>query len=150
MRITTLTLLSILAFTLMVSCKKKTKKEDTTYINYPGTAYFGTNILALPDGGLGSGTYGMGAELGKDAQLKIVITNLSTQTNTNLPQPFWGYQNNIGWVISPYNTTQTFTSSQIDKVDAELVFIQGGGQGSCKIDIYENSNSITKTKYFHW
>ena len=146
-------ILSVIAFSLMVSCKKKAKKEDKTTIDYPGYVYYGENILSLPDGGLGSGSYGMGAVLGEEANLKIVITNLSTYTNTNVPMPSWFYGNNTGWVISNYNTsanTQTFTYTKTDKIDVELLFMQGGGQGACKIDIYENSSSITRTKYFHW
>lgn len=53
----------------------------------------------------------MGASLDPAAKLKIVITNLSTNTNTVYPKPSWTTGEITGWTVGTYdasNNTQTF------------------------------------------
>ena len=96
--------------------------------------------------------YSFGAELGKSAELKIVLTNLSQQPNPNQIKPGWFYSNSQGWTVSDYSNddTQTFTSNKDGELILNMIFL--GSPGLCKIDFYENSSSITKktVKYFSW
>jgi hypothetical protein len=127
------------------SCKKR--KE----IIYPESMTYGQNILH--DNSISANTsYSFGAELGKSADLKIVLTNLSVQPNPNQAKPVWFYSNHQGWTVSEYGTddTQTFTSNKDGEIILNMIF--SGSPGSCKIDFYENSSSITKktVQYLSW
>ncbi|MBK7309460.1 MAG: hypothetical protein IPI93_01385 [Sphingobacteriaceae bacterium] len=118
-------------------------------ITYPTSMTYGDNILAMDNITQGK-DYSFGAKLGKKASLKIVMSNLSVQTNTNFPKPVWFYSNQQGWTVSNYGSddTQTFTSNKAGDVILDISF--NGSPGSCKIDYYENSSSVTKTKTLNW
>jgi hypothetical protein len=134
----------LLIFALILfSCKKR--KE----ITYPTSAAFGENLLNLNVVELDK-DYSFAAELGKKAELKIVMTNLSPIPSNGGMQPIWFYSGEQGWTVSDYSSdnTQTFTSNQTGNIDLNLTFIINGG--SCKIDFYENSEKITKTRTVTW
>ncbi|MBK6523152.1 MAG: hypothetical protein IPG08_12945 [Sphingobacteriaceae bacterium] len=82
-------LLIALTFIVLISCEKR--KE----ITYPTSMTYGDNILAMDNITQGK-DYSFGAKLGKKASLKIVMSNLSVQTNTNFPKPVWFYSNQQG------------------------------------------------------
>jgi hypothetical protein len=146
-------------FTL--SCKKEnsdasnTKAIDSSIV-YPELVYVPNNILAMPDSAklTDGGHYGMGAILGTDAVLTIVMNNLSLDSPAgNIP--IWGINvmNHPGWVIGGYDwtlNTQRFTCEHTGKIDCELVFMGQGKSGKCRIDIYENKNEKPKQKYIFW
>lgn len=139
-----LALLTVI-FVLLFSCKK------TKEITYPTTMEYGDNVLAIETDTISNlVNYSFGAELGKKASLKVVLTNLSIQTNPSLSKPVWFYSNEQGWVVSDYssNDTQTFTSNKDGKIILDMSF--SDTLGTFKIDYYENSESVTKTKYLSW
>jgi hypothetical protein len=134
-----------------ISCHK----DDDNVISYPNTISYGTNILTLPDSTVLSGQsdYDLGAVLGKDASLSLVITNLSAIDNVSGHLPVWFYDNISGWTVEDYNgmnNTQKFISSQTGTIDLNLTFETFGKRGKCRIDFYENATTITRTKYLKW
>ena len=136
-------LLITLTLIVLISCKKR--KE----ITYPSSMTYGDNVLAIDNVSEGL-VYSFGAKLGKKATLKVVITNLSVQTNTNQSKPEWLYSSSQGWIVSNYGSDdiQTFTANKDG--DVILYFTFSGSPGSCKVDYYENSSSVTKTKILNW
>jgi hypothetical protein len=129
-----------------------TSCNQSIEITYPENGAYGQNILALPN----SSTYdlnddfSMHALLHKKSKLKIVVTNLS-ESNPNQPMPAWFYEISVtNWKVSDYsNNTQVFTSVKgSNECDLWLTF--SGINGSAKIDFYENSESITRTKCINW
>jgi hypothetical protein len=145
-------LLSLLSF---FSCKKSDDSEEAqTGIDYPATVFFGNNILSFPDSTVltDGGDYEMGAVLEADASLYLVITNYSPSDSMS-PPPAWFYSNEAGWAVDDYNDaagTQKFIHSQTGKISLEMYFMAFGQAGSCRIDFYENGNTVTRTKYFSW
>ncbi len=156
----------IFVFTLLcVACEEVPDNENpnnnpndtikTDSITYPETVLLGNNILALEDSTtLVSGDdYEIGAVLGKDAQLKLILTNLSNSLSGEMG-PIWFFDiDDQGWIISDYNESsnnQTLISSSSGKISAFISFESFGYQGACKLDFYENSNTITQTKYYFW
>jgi hypothetical protein len=133
----------LFSFAILISCKKR--KE----IIYPQSMTYGENILAIDNVTKGL-DYSLGAKLGKKAKLKVVLTNLSVQTNTNQPKPTWFFSSAQGWTISDYGSDdkQTFTSNKDGDIVLDILF--DGNSGSCKVEYYENSNSVTKTKTINW
>lgn len=133
----------LFSFAILISCKKR--KE----IVYPQSMTYGENILAIDNVTKGL-DYSLGAKLGKKAKLKVVLTNLSVQTNTNQPKPVWFCSSTQGWTTSDYGSddTQTFTSNKDGDVVLDILF--DGTSGFCKVEYYENSNSVTKTKTINW
>ncbi|MFA7273744.1 MAG: hypothetical protein WC044_07735 [Crocinitomicaceae bacterium] len=134
----------LLIFALILfSCKKS--KE----ITYPTNTASGENLLNLTVVEIDK-DYSIAAMLGKKAKLKIVLTNLSPIPANGGMQPIWFYTSEQGWTVSDYSSdnTQTFTSNQTGTIDLNITFIINGG--SCRIDFYENSEKITKTKTFTW
>jgi len=139
-----------------ISCSKpSTVAPPQKSISYPDSIYYGKNILSLPDSTFLDDTknYDLGASLEKDANLIIVISNLSSDTLQNYP--IWYYNNNIGLSAQEYNSsnnTQRFFSTQSGKIDLQIQFLTFGnpGTGKCKIAFYENSDTITRTKYLKW
>ena len=84
-----------------------------------------------------------------DASLYFIITNLSDSTSG--PATMWLYTSETGLAVEAYNNTtktQKFIASQTGKVAAIIGF--EGQAGRCKIDLYENGNGISRTKYFRW
>src|SRR6185369_1725302 len=144
---------TILFFTFLtiLACKK----EPQNKITYPSSVLHGQNILSLSDGTSlsQSAAYEIGASLEKDANLSIVMTNYPVVDSASGHSTEWFYSDNAGWIISDFiNSTQTqkFTSSQTGKISSTILFESYGRTGSCKIDFYENGNSISSTKHFSW
>lgn len=128
---------------ILFSCKKS--KE----ITYPTNTASGENLLNLNVVEIDK-DYSIAAMLGKKAKLKIVLTNLSPIPTNGGMQPIWFYTGEQGWTVSDYSSdnTQTFTSNQTGTIDLNITFIINGGY--CRIDFYENSEKITKTRTFTW
>jgi hypothetical protein len=125
-------------------------KEEKISITYPESGVYGENLLSIADSSTLNSIngYSLAAELGKKAELKIVITNLSA-SGTSGPGAVWFYAEGVGWLVSDYtNSSQQFESTKDGKLDLDLTFING--PGSCRVDFYENSSSITNTKSFTW
>ncbi|MBL1279203.1 MAG: hypothetical protein COA33_002985 [Fluviicola sp.] len=132
-------------FLLFSSCKKNKS------ITYPIAGEFGENIMVKTTGDSLSSinTYSLTAELGKKADLKVVITNQS------LSNEIWFYTSANGWSISEYSSskTQIFTSSSSGTIDLYMEFVPGPGTylgGKCQVDIYENSDDVTKSLFLKW
>lgn len=134
-------------FVFLTSCNKE-KREA---INYPTNSDYGVNVLALANNTKldNTITYSLAAELGKKAKLKLIIRNLSTNTNNLSPGAVWFYGDNTGWKIDDYiNNSQTFTSNDNGLIDLNILF--ENSPGVCTIDFYENSENITQSKKFYW
>ncbi len=140
-----------------ISCKKDTEQTNPVVqneITYPDSIYYGKNILSFADSTVlvDQADYEMGATLEKDASLYLIITNYS-DTLTTMIQPIWYFADESGWSVNNYNdldSTQKFTATQSGKIDLKMFFIANSRVGRCKIDFYENGNTITRTKYFTW
>jgi hypothetical protein len=153
------TILFLVTFAI-ISCKKKTDEQVTPVtlqkgITFPDSIYYGNNILSFPDSTMLSDgiDYEIGAILEKDANLSLVITNFPIVDSTSGNTTEWFYASPTGWAVGSYNSstnTQNFTSTQTGKIDSQILFFAYGHTGRCKIDFYENGNSITKTKHFTW
>jgi hypothetical protein len=125
-------------------------KEKKLSITYPAKGVYGENVLSLDDNSTLNSVngYSLCAELGKKAELKIVITNLSV-AGTSGPGAVWFYAQEDGWLISDYtDNSQQFESNKDGKLDLDLIF--KNGPGSCRVDYYENSSSVTNSKTFTW
>lgn len=141
-------LLFAFAALFMISCKKQTEK-----ITYPDKMLFGDNILAIVNENVSDSVtalreYSLGAKLGRKADLKIVFTNTSPINSQY--QPVWMYAPEDGWIVGDYDAEgkQTFQSTKSGDIQLKIVF--SGSQGTCKVDFYENSSTITKTRYLRW
>ncbi|HOY31386.1 MAG TPA: hypothetical protein PKW80_05870 [Bacteroidales bacterium] len=125
-------------------------KEEKQKIEYPSSGFYGVNILSLQDSDTitSSTDYSFAAELGKKADLKIILTNLSGQAGVG-PSSTWFYAEGNGWSVSDYSSDQQeFISNKSGSIDLDMTF--EGNNGKCKIDFYENSNSITNSKVIYW
>jgi hypothetical protein len=125
-------------------------KEEKQKIEYPSSGLYGVNILTLQDSDTiaSSIDYSLVAELGKKADLKIIFTNLSGQVGGG-PSSTWFYAESNGWTVSDYSSNkQEFVSNKSGSIDLDMKF--EGNKGKCKIDFYENSNSITNSKVLYW
>ncbi|NVO03042.1 MAG: hypothetical protein HXX09_10125 [Bacteroidetes bacterium] len=119
-------------------------KEEKLSIKYPSSGAYGENILSLPVNSnlTNINGYSLCAELGKKAELKIIITKLSGSGE-------WFYADGNGWTVSSYSgSSQQFESNKDGTIDLDLIF--ENGPGSCKVDFYENSSSVTDSKTFSW
>ncbi len=139
----------VLVFLLMVFVASCDKSKE---IAYPENGAYGQNILALPN----SSTYDLNDEfsmhalMNKRSKLKIVMTNLS-EDSPGQQMPIWFYEMSVtNWKVSDYSgNTQVFTSVKGSN-ECDLSLILYGTNGSAKIDFYENSESITRTKFINW
>lgn len=137
---------------LISSCKKS--KDNS--IAYPPSIFFGQNLLSMPDSAFlqDGATYDMGAILGKDAELRIEFTNLSISDSNSFMSPVWYFSQSIGWQNTMYDDfstpNQKFMTIENGRVNMQFLFYNFGGSGKCKMDMYENSNHITQTKYLFW
>lgn len=127
------------------SCKKN--KE----ISYPTSGIYGENILTKNNGDSLSylRSYSLAADLNKKAELKVVFNNQS------LGNEVWFYSSGDGWIVGDYQSSgsQTFTSTRDGAIDLKLEFAIGPGTylgGKCQVDIYENSDDITKSINLKW
>lgn len=119
-------------------------KEEKLSITYPSSGAYGENVLALADNSSLTSVngYSLCAELGKKAELKVVITQLSGSG-------VWFYADKNGWTVSSYSGgSQQFESNTDGKIDLDITF--ENGPGSCRVDYYENSSSVTSSKTFTW
>jgi hypothetical protein len=122
-------------FSIVISCKKKGE------ITYPTSTNYGENIFNIPDGKLISGeSYSFEANLTKNANLTVEITNLSEKVTDPLKQkPTWLFDFVKGWKPDNYvNETQKFETLQVGNNDFKIVFV--GTNGSCKIKVFENAS----------
>lgn len=126
-----------------------TQQPCSNGISYPDSAFYGLNVLAQADSALMSidSTYSFHAILDCGANLQIRITSISGT--------IWYYfpGSSQGWNITPYdniNLTQVFQSNVTGSLMLHMVLGSGGWGGICRIDFYENSTTITKTKYLYW
>ena len=127
-------------------------------ISYPDSNFYGVNILNLPDSFivLDTGSYSFSATLDCSADLKIYMQNLSSSTGPGIGA-IWGYSSGTedGWMITTYsnqNSSQIFqsnTNNTAKKLMLNMVFA-GSGSGFARLDFYENSASVTKSKYLYW
>ena len=95
----------------------------------------------------------MRAVLVGDVSLTLIFTNLSSTDSVTGHQPVWFYGDNAGWLTGEYNesnNTQKFTASQQGIYDLQIVFMSFGIHGLCRIDFYENSPVITRSRYLKW
>lgn len=133
----------IAAIFTLFSCNKRDEE-----ISYPASLENMRNVLSVGPV-VENVDYSFGAQLGRRAELKIVITNLSVQTNVNQPKPVWFYAGTNSWDASDYsNDMQTFTASKTGTINQDITF--SGHPGACKIEYYENSKSITRSQYINW
>lgn len=156
----------LLLLVVLFSCKKEEKESNcpapnsptiNNSINYPDSIYYGRNVLALSDSTtldtLHSQSFG--AILGNDATLKIRITRLSPRIQGQIP-PLWFYVESPSvWLVQTDpsgggDSIQTFTALLKGKIDLEMYFTRYGQNGKAKFDFFENSSSITKTRYLKW
>ena len=138
------------AAVLLIMAFTGCNKEKKLLITYPATGSFGENVLALADNSnlLSGSDYSFCAELGKKAELKIVITNLSGPGGGG-PGAVWFYTSVNGWTVGSYSAeNQQFESNQDEKINLNIIF--ENGPGSCRVDYYENSSSVTNSKSFIW
>lgn len=131
----------VVLFMVLNGCNSK---QDTS-ISFPSSGLHGNNLLAIADSTqLTEDAYSLAATLGKDANLIIVITNFSTNTSA-----VWFYTSLNGWSASSYaGNQQQFISISDERLDAKIRFPYG--PGACQVDFYENSSTITQSKYFSW
>lgn len=133
-----------ISFTLL-TINSGCNKEKNLSISYPINGVYGENVLVLPNSSVLNNIdgYSLSAELGKKAELKIIITNLSGSGAV------WFFTSEDGWSVGDYvGDSQEFTSTKDGKLDLDIVF--ENGPGSCRVDYYENSNSVTQSKIFTW
>jgi hypothetical protein len=143
------------------SCKKEVVVNDE--ITYPATGQFGDNILSMQDSAqVVSGTYygpipyySLCADLEEDAELKVIITNLTNNDTVTSSARYGTWflttENTRGMLFNSYDEqthSQVFESSKIGLNDLEISF---NASGSCRIDFYENnSTTVTLSKILFW
>lgn len=129
---------------ILTSVNLGCNKEKKLSISYTSSGAYGENVLALADNSslTDINGYSLCAELGKKAELKIIITQLSGSGA-------WFYADENGWTVNSYvGGTQQFESNDDGKIDLNITF--ENGPGSCKVDFYENSSAVTYSKTFIW
>ncbi len=148
------TLLATIVISMFIasSCKKdSTPPAAETGIGYPDSIYYNKSVLTLEDSAIITGpqTFGFAANLGKDANLSIRLTDLSAPDSLNRFTVKWEYAAfPVGWLATRWQDgTQKFTATQTGKIDLQIHFDSGGDSSTCRLDFYENSTNITKTKY---
>lgn len=135
--------LTLLLFT-SISCKEKGK------VGYPVSQNYGENLLTLDKDSLIPGkSYSLEVELSRKSELEIIITNLGTEDEPSVVTSKWKYDYNDGWTIGNYaNGQQSFRTIDPGVSDLKIVF--QGTEGAIRIDYYENSSNITKTRKLEW
>jgi hypothetical protein len=160
-------IVAFLIITAAVSCKKENVNENIgspnnngtpeqhTSITYPDSLNGYRNVLSFASGETFHETDSLeiGADLEADAHLKLVITNYPVLDSTGQDLTYWMYSSATGFTVSDFDTatnTQTLISSVAGKIFMPIFFIANGQGGHCKIDYYENSTSITRTRDYQW
>jgi hypothetical protein len=150
---------------LLLACKKdetpntssSSGTTSTNSITYPNFLYYGENVLAMPDSSLldTTKTYSFGGVLGADATLKLKITRLAPRVPGIIP-PIWSYEANPAWWLVETDPSgggdsiQTFTAIAKGKIDLKFYFSRHWQNGKARIEFYENSDTVTRTKYLRW
>ena len=141
----------LVSIIILTNCKKsESSSEKQTSITYPLTGNYGANLLNMEDSTIINPQliFSLAANLQADAELKIIMTNLSS---SNKASWFYNSAANQNWNISEYNTSlnqQIFTSNKGGSLDLSIEF---SDTGKCKIDFYENKTQTqTKTRYLSW
>jgi hypothetical protein len=148
----------LLAMLAIISCSKESNDSGASSSNktitYPDSAFYGKNILTFPDTVflVNMKNYGMAATLQSSSSLTIILTNLSTVDSVTGDKPVWNIGDNIGWSAGPYTASgsQTFTAFNVGNIDLQIMFLSLGSHGSCRVDFYENSTAITRSRYLKW
>jgi len=137
--------IAVLLTALNFGCTK-----ERMAIAYPSSGTYGENILALSNNSILNNVdgYSLSAELGKKAELKIVFINLSSSV-TEGPGAVWFYGEGDGWIVGDHaGNSQQFESNKDGELHLDIIF--ENGPGSCRVDFYENSSSISNSKTFSW
>lgn len=147
--------LSISISILLVSSCEKEAETKKTGITYPDSIYHGQSILSLPDSAVlvKSQSYGFAAELEKDASLSIKMTDVSVVDSLGYRAAWYYAMPPTGWLANQWDKgTQQFIATQTGKIDLQMMFQPDSSNmtGICRLDFYENSTSVTKTKYLRW
>jgi hypothetical protein len=118
-------------------------------ITYPATGSYGVNILSLPDSAtiVAANHHSFSAALDCSADLKVHIYKVSSGSPW-----FYNLSSPDGWVVGQYlpDSSQVFQSETFNTaktLDLDMMFL---GPGMARVDFYENSTSVTKSKYFYW
>jgi len=141
-----------LGLTLLIgaySCGKKSQ------VVYPDSTDFGENILSLPSGietlptkVIAGESYSLEADLTKKANLRVVLTN----TTTNDPSTYyrWLFTYVKGWYPDNFvSKKQEFSTSKVGNNDLKIVF--QGDSGKVRLDIYKNGEANpSEVKFFYW
>lgn len=152
--------MSILCLLLVISsCKKddQDKEEDKTIIGYSIEGNWGANILAMSDSTelFKDTEYSICANIGDDATLRVLIFNLSDNSNAQSPADYaiWFISDldNNGW--NTYNfddesNSQEFNAANTGEIDRRIKF---SAVGLVRIEVYENSSeNASKTLIITW
>ena len=150
----TLILLNIFAL-FLISCKKEIPDpiivDPLDSISYVNTLNNNINILQITEGDslTDSLTYALYANLEENATLKIRFTNLSEYPDSSIAKATWFYSNKLNWYVSDYeNDQQTFSSTGKGTHSIDLNVFRAPGKA--KMEVFENSDEITKTVTFTW
>lgn len=139
--------MNVLAVLTLIFSTFGCNKQEKLAISYPTNGLNGMNVLALTSDSLevDSVNYSMNAVLGEKATLKIVFTKLATPSSNSV----WFYDiMTDGWIGEDFDgTSQEFISTKSGNIDLDLEF---QGHGTFRIDYYENSKTVTKSKVFSW
>jgi hypothetical protein len=134
---------------LFTACKK-----SVNGISYDNDLNDNENLLEIEDGATlqEEAAYALFAELEEGATIKVLITNLTDNSGVMEPSSMgeWYMEafEEIGWMISDYeDKKQTFESIGDGTQFIDLYF---NAQGSARMDIYENSEEVTRTVNFTW
>jgi len=140
--------LSFLAVLFLVLLNFSCNKAQNLGITYPVTSIHGTNLLAFTDDSVLTSpeTYSFHADLESDATLKVVITKIETPgTQANA---VWFFDSEDGWSVGDFTgNSQQFQATKTGAIDLNMTFMN---TGTCRIDFYENSTSVTKSKVINW
>jgi len=135
---------------LFTDCKKsEPAAEKQTSITYPAAGVHGPNLLAMADSALvdNQQTYSMSATLQSDAELKIVVTNLSSYNGRWVADS----ASNTNWNFAGYNSAlkqQVFTAKKGSSADVSFMLIN---TGACRIDFFENqSQTASRIRFLAW
>ncbi len=129
---------------ILTSVNLGCNKEKKLSITYPSSGTYGENVLGLAKNSNLSSVngYSLCSELGEKAKLKIIITQISGSG-------IWFFAEENGWLVGDYSgNKQQFESNKDGKIDLDIAF--ENGPGSCRVDYYENSSSVTNSKTFIW
>jgi len=142
---------TIVIIVITTQCNKSDSNQvKQLSINYPSVGRWGDNVLCIKDSSMIDPfkDFSFTANLQADAQLKIIMTNLSIAEKAGW---FFDINSNDGWNITVYDNgshQQIFTSRKAGVLDLDMTFL---GPGKCNIDIYENNSiTITKSIFLRW